>query len=178
MTHEFDDARVIRNSLGTWLCLHVKNAPMARAEVDQMKDGRRYCAEVKRKYDKRSGRSNAYAWELMSKLAAKLGMKREEVYRQYIPEIGDNYRLVPYPNEQMRDLVADLWSKQGLGWVTQDCNGGYLLCYYGSSTYSTVQMGRLIDLIVQDCKEQGIETEPESTVLGWLSKWKPEEKHV
>ena len=62
--------------------------------------------------------------------------------------------------------------------MTQDCNGGYLLCYYGSSTYSTVQMGRLIDLIVQDCKEQGIETEPESTVLGWLSKWKPEGKDV
>ena len=39
-------------------------------------------------------------------------------------------------------------------------------------------MGRLINLIVQDCKEQGIETEPESTVIGWLSKWKPEERGV
>lgn len=37
---------------------------------------------------------------------------------------------------------------------------------------------RLINLIVQDCKEQGIETEPESTVIGWLSKWKPEERGV
>lgn len=57
----------------------------------------------------------------MGKLAAKLGIKREEVYRQYIPEIGDNYRLVPYVNGQQRDFIADLWSKQGLGWVTQDC---------------------------------------------------------
>ena len=38
--------------------------------------------------------------------------------------------------------------------------------------------GTLINLIVQDCKEQGIETEPESTVIGWLSKWKPEEREV
>ena len=30
--------------------------------------------------------------------------------------------------------------------------------YYGSSTYDTRQMSRLIDLVVQDCKEQGIET--------------------
>lgn len=178
MTHDFDAAKVIHNDLGNWLCLRIKNAPMARAEVDQMQASRRYCAEIKRKYDKRSGRANAYAWSLMSKLAAKLGIKREEVYCQYIPEIGENYRLVPYVNGQQRDFIADLWSKQGLGWVTQDCNGGYLLCYYGSSTYNTLQMGRLINLIVQDCKDQGIETEPESTVIGWLAKWKPEERGV
>ena len=178
MTHEFDRAQVVRNDLGSWLCLHIKNAPMARVECEQMKEGKTYTAEVKKKYDKRSGRANAYAWACMGKLAAKLGIKREEVYRQYIPEIGENYRLVPYVNGQQRDFIADLWSKQGLGWVTQDCNGGLLMCYYGSSTYDTLQMGRLINLIVQDCKEQGIETEPESTVIGWLSKWKPEEREV
>ena len=178
MTHEFDRARVVHDEGGSWLCLHVKNAPMARVECEQMKKGKLYCAEVKRKYDKRSGRANAYLWQMLGKLAAVLGMKRDEVYRSYIPEVGDNYRLVPYANEQQRDLIANLWEKQGLGWVTQDCNGGLLMCYYGSSTYNTVQMGRLIDMIVQDCKEQGIETEPESTVLGWLAKWKPEERGV
>lgn len=100
MTHEFDRAQVVHNDLGNWLCLHIKNAPMARVECEQMKEGKTYTAEVKKKYDKRSGRANAYAWTCMSKLAAKLGIKREEVYRQYIPEIGDNYRLVPYVNGQ------------------------------------------------------------------------------
>ena len=113
-------------------CVRTPPAPMARVECEQMKEGKTYTAEVKRKYDKRSGRCNAYAWSLMGKLAAKLGIKREEVYRQYIPEIGDNFRLVPYVNGQQRDFI----------------------------------------------KEQGIETEPESTVIGWLSKWKPEERGV
>ena len=177
MTHEFDRAKVVHNDLGSWLCLHVKNAPMARVECEQMKEGKLYCAEVKRKYDKRSGRANAYLWQLLSKLAAVLKMKREDVYRSYIPDVGDNFRAVPYANLQQRDLIAELWKRQGLGWVTEDTNG-FLLCYYGSSTYDTKQMARLIELIVQDCKEYGIETEPESTVFGWLAKWKPEERGV
>ena len=49
MTHEFDRARVIRDESGNWLCLHVKNAPMARVECEQMKEGKLYSAEVKRK---------------------------------------------------------------------------------------------------------------------------------
>ena len=177
MTHEFDRARVVHNEGGNWLCLHIKNAPMARVECEQMKDGKLYCAEVKRKYDRRTGQANRYAWSLMGKLAAALAMKREDVYRGYIPDVGDNFRAVPYANLQQRDLIAELWKRQGLGWVTEDTSG-FLLCYYGSSTYDKKQMGRLIDLIVQDCKEQGIETEPESTVLGWLAKWKPEERGV
>ena len=31
-------------------------------------------------------------------------------------------------------------------------------CYYGSSTYNTRQMSRLIDSLIEECKEQGIET--------------------
>lgn len=177
MTHEFDTAKVIRNEYGNWLCLHIKNAPMARVECEQMKDGKAYCAEIKRKYDRRTGQANRYAWSLMSKLAAAMAMKRDDIYRGYIPDVGDNFRAVPYANLQQRDLIAELWKRQGLGWVTEDTHG-FLLCYYGSSTYDKKQMGRLIELIVQDCKEQGIETEPESTVIGWLSKWKPEERCV
>ena len=33
-----------------------------------------------------------------------------------------------------------------------------VILYYGSSTYDTAQMHRLIELIVQECKEQDIET--------------------
>ena len=44
MTHEFDRARVVRDESGNWLCLHVKNAPMARVECEQMKEGSLYTA--------------------------------------------------------------------------------------------------------------------------------------
>ena len=50
-----------------------------------------------------------------------------------------------------------------MGWMVETfpskikgCTNAIL--YYGSSTYDKAQMGQLIDLIVQECKQQGIET--------------------
>ena len=59
MTHEFDCAEVRRDERGAWLCLRVKNPWMARNEVGQMKY-RIYDAEIKRHYERRSGRANSY----------------------------------------------------------------------------------------------------------------------
>lgn len=42
---------------------------------------------------------------------------------------------------------------------------------HGSSTYDTAQMSRLIDLIVQDCREQGIETLPPDKLAGMMEEW-------
>ena len=40
------------------------------------------------------------------------------------------------------------------------------MLYYGSSTYDSAQMSRLIDLVVQECQAQGIETKtPEELAL-------------
>lgn len=177
MTHLFDKAAVRRAEDGkSWLCLRIKNAPMARNEAGQMKAGKTYAAEIKLHREKRSGKANAYAWELMGKLAAMLGLPRETVYRSYIPEVGDNLRTVPIATDAQRDLITSLWQAQGLGWVVEDAGGGWLLCYYGSSTYDTAQMGRLIDLIVQDCKEQGIETATPEQLGRMVGEWKPKER--
>ena len=52
---------------------------------------------------------------------------------------------------------------------------GSIIC---SSTYDTRQMGRLIDLVVQDCKDQDIETAPPGDILRWVADWKPEARTV
>lgn len=43
--------------------------------------------------------------------------------------------------------------------------------YYGSSTYDTAQMSRLIDLIVQDCMSVGIEVRDPEDVASMLEAW-------
>ena len=45
-------------------------------------------------------------------------------------------------------------------------------CYYGSSVYNTKQMARLIDDVVSDCKEMGIETKPPEEIDRLVSLWK------
>lgn len=67
----------------------------------------------------------------------------------------------------MRDRAAEKlcqgWEKNGLGWLAETFPSKLPGCvnvtlYYGSSTYDTKQMSRLIDNIVQDCQAVGIET--------------------
>ena len=43
--------------------------------------------------------------------------------------------------------------------------------YYGSSTYDTKQMSRLIDNIVQDCQAVGIETLTPDKLALLLEEW-------
>ena len=56
--------------------------------------------------------------------------------------------------------------------VDEDTNGSVILrAYYGSSTYNRKQMAALIDLVVQDCKQLGIETLTERELSLLCDKW-------
>ncbi len=124
---------------------------------------------------RRSLDANAYFWVLAGKLSAALGISPEAVYRHYIPEIGGNCETVSVAAEGAEKL-REIWSSHGKGWLTEQMPGvspGYttLLLYYGSSTYDTAQMARLIDLIVTDCKAQGIETLTPDKLESMKERW-------
>lgn len=120
--------------------------------------------EIKKRRERRSLDANAYFWLLAGKLSAKLGISPEEIYRQYIPDVGGNYEVFPVRKDRLRQWDR-LWCSGHHGRMTVDmgpCRNtpGYhnVKTYFGSSDYDTAQMARLIDLIVEDCKAQGIET--------------------
>lgn len=130
--------------------------------IDSLDEDKEYKIEVKELKRKRSLNANSYAWTLLDKLAEKLRMAKTDIYRSYIKEIGGNNYLVCSIDEAVDDLCRD-WQSKGIGWLTEledskleGCTNVRL--YYGSSQYDTAQMSRLIELIVQDCKENGIET--------------------
>ena len=133
------------------------------------------CIKVGKKRNQRSLDANAYCFVLIDKLAAKLGLTKEEVYRQAIREIGGVSEVVCVQNIAL-DTFCRMWSCNGLGWQTEtfpskvpDCTN--VIVYYGSSEYDTAQMSRLIDRIVDDCKEQGIETMPQAELDSLLNQW-------
>ena len=130
--------------------------------VSSLEDGKTYTVEIKEKKEKRSREANAYCFTLIDKLAAKLNMPKNEIYRNAIKEIGGVSEIVCVKNEAVEKLRR-VWAKNGLGWQTDvipsKINGcTNVILYYGSSVYKTEQMSRLIDIIVNECKEQGIET--------------------
>ena len=47
-----------------------------------------------------------------------------------------------------------------------------LMAYHGSSTYDTAQMSRLIDSLVQDCRQLDIETLPPEKLALLKEAWR------
>jgi len=73
--------------------------------------------EVKEHKPKRSLDSNAYCWLLLGKLQEALHIKKEDIYRDLIRNIG-SYVIVPVKNEAV-ERFRESWSKNGIGWITE-----------------------------------------------------------
>jgi len=136
----------------------------------------RLMADIRKYRQKRSLDANAYFWKLCGELAATLRLTTTEIYRNYVTEIGGNFEVMPIRESAVEKFKA-VWASNGLGWVIDDLGRskieGYrnIKAYYGSSTYNSDQMGRLIDLVVQDCQIQGIETRTPAEIEGLKREW-------
>lgn len=132
---------------------------------------------IKKYRKKRSNNANAYVWELLGRLAEKMDMPAVEVYRNAIRTVGI-YKDFGGLDESSANTLTAAWGKLGLGWLSEpldyDEHGETrtIRCYYGSSSYNTKQMSRLIDYIVADCKELGIETKTPDEIERMKALWK------
>ena len=122
-----------------------------------------YEITIQKRNEKRSLRSNNYMWALLGKLAVKLRTSSIELYKHFVREFG-HYEVFQLREEAIKGFSA-AWSHNGIAWFVEDidqCRGleGFRIVhvYYGSRTYDTKQMSRLIEEVVYECKEQGIET--------------------
>lgn len=121
--------------------------------------------DLKKFRQKRSLDQNAYAWKLIGDLAAVLRVSPEDVYRNAIRDIGGNYEITPIRNDALESWKR-IWQSHGIGWVCEEIGASKLDGYtnvrnfFGSSTYDSAQMSRLLDVIIRECKEQGVEHLP------------------
>lgn len=169
----FEKAKVILDDGDAYLCVGIPY-PEAKKFVYTMKQ-KQYALEITEYRERRSLDANAYCWALLGKLAAVLRIKKEDLYRQYIRDIGGNSETVCV-QEKAVDKLVDGWRHNGIGWQTETMPSKIKGCvnvtlYYGSSTYDTAQMSRLIDMVVQDCKDQNIETLPPDKLAGMMEEW-------
>jgi hypothetical protein len=141
------------------------------------KKDRDYDLVIKEHQKKRSRDANAYAWVLIHELATVLRHTPEEIYRQLVVDVGDNYVPMCIRDEDLERHKA-IWESHGIGWVTEELGPARnspgcttVFCYYGSSQFSVSQMSKLIDLAVQDCKALGIETMPPYKLAALLGEW-------
>ena len=151
-----------------------EGVPVANELIDFLNNNTVVQADVKKESKKRSLDSNAYAWVLMSKIAEKQGISKDEVYEQMLQDYPRFY-------EDEQGCIAitvkkdvDM-SKVGGHWFrykeSKDGNFVSYLMIKGSSEYDTKEMSHFIDMIVYEAKEHGIETMTPNQIAEMNARW-------
>lgn len=143
--------------------------------VKELDENKEYTIKLDKVRKKRSLNANGYMWELCEQIAQKLDITKEDVYRQAIKDVGV-FQTVEI-NEKAENTLRYSWGLHGIGWIAETVDNAktdgfkVINLYYGSSSYNTKQMSRLIDHIVQDAKSLGIEVISDSDRALLLEDW-------
>ena len=130
--------------------------------IDELKEtiskGKMLTVEIKQYKVKRSLDSNAYLWVLLNKMSVALRTTKDELYLQVLDRYGVFTHIIVKENVVQR--VIEQWrTVRELGEVTINGKTGVQIqCFFGSSTYSNLEMSALIDGVVQEAKDLGIDT--------------------
>ena len=158
------------------LCIPRKTA---QDYVRQLKEvlgkGKHLQVEIKQYRANRSLDANSYLWVLCQKMAEAIHATKEDVYRIFIKRVGQ-FEIIPIKNEAVDRWIRN-WQANGVGWISETIGDskieGYtnVISYYGSSTYDSREMSILLNEIVRECKELGIETRPDEEIKSLIESW-------
>lgn len=126
--------------------------------------------EVKEHREKRSLNANSYLWVLVGKIADLMRSTKEEVYVQELKRYGQS-DLVSVKSEIDVKGYFKYYEEAG----TSKLNGKdftHYRVFKGSSEYDSREMAVLIDGVVQDAEELGIETLPPHEIQKLKELWK------
>ena len=156
------------------LNIAVNEKQTARAVAEEL-NGKKLSVKISEYREKRSKDANAYCWVLIGKLAEKLNVPKDEIYMNAVKQVGGNYEIVCVVDAAVERLCRG-WKKNGIGWQTdtmpskiEGCTN--VVLYYGSSTYDTASMSRLINIIVEDCKAVCIDVRTPDEIASLLALW-------
>lgn len=116
-----------------------------------------YSLEIKKPRSKRSLNQNAYLWSLVHELALKMDEDDMDVYIKLLNETKAKYEILKVLAIAENDLKKCF---RLVKLVKYDTNKdyAYFQCYYGSSTFTTEEMKKLLDAAISWCNELNIPT--------------------
>ena len=140
----------------------------ARQAFEELKNCDLVDIVIKKHRKKRSLDANAYYWALVSKLAKVLDSSNPEIHNHLLrmygePELFDGipvYTTIPETEEAERKVNTLMDYHLAPTSQVREGNDGVMYRTYrlirGSHTFNTEEMARLIDGLVESCKEAGI----------------------
>lgn len=145
--------------------------------VEELKNDEKLNISLKKYRKHRSLNANSYFWKLLQELCELAEIDTVEEYKRRIKELGI-FRQFKIEKDNIKTFEK-MWTAQGIAWFCEIADTTYIgdtefkiiNAYYGSSSYNSKQMARLIDGVVQDCKVYGIETKPQAEIDSLLRSW-------
>lgn len=145
-------------------------------DIEQLK-GLTLKIEAKRYIKNRTTNANNYFWKLLQELCELAEIDTIKEYKRRVKELGI-FRRFKIEKDNVKTFKK-MWSKQGIAWFCEITDTEYagdvefkiIHAYYGSSSFNSKQMARLIDGVVQDCKAYGIETKSQNEIDSLLESW-------
>ena len=117
-----------------------------------------YSLEIKKPRSKRSLNQNAYLWTLIRELALKIEEDDMDVYIKLLNETKAKYEVLKVLAIAESDLKKCFRVVKLLKYDDTNKDYAYFQCYYGSSTFTTEEMNKLIDTAISWCNELNIPT--------------------
>lgn len=161
----------------------------ARQEIDRIREKEIIDITLKDLRKKRSLSANAYYWTLCAKLAGVLGISNAHCHNLLLRRYGairtvDGERIVAFlpdtDEAYQKAIEAETYHVKPTSAVKVFKDGQprrmYLLLK-GSSEYDSKEMARLIDGLVTECKQVGIETLTPAEIAQMLEEVKRREKY-
>lgn len=150
--------------------------------VEQLKNENKLNVDIKKYRKKRSLNANNYFWKLLQELCELADIDPIEEYKRRVKQLGIFKRL-KIMTEDVK-TVEKIWTDRGIAWFCEIADTEYIgdtefkiiNAYYGSSSFNSKQMSRLIDGVVQDCKVYGIETKTPEEIESLLKEWDKNEQ--
>jgi hypothetical protein len=129
--------------------------------------------ELKLIRHKRSLDANAFCWKICTEISNVVGNTKEDVYRDAINHVGV-YETLQFADDEAMERFKAKWRTNGEGWLTKtlDKQKRILMAYYGSSSYNTKEMSVLIDYLVREAGDLGIQVLTEEQIELMKTEWK------
>lgn len=145
--------------------------PSSLNEVDKIQDCERLSIKAVKYRKKRSLDANAMLWACLGEIAADQRTDKWDVYLRMLRRYGKYTHICVKPN--VVDAVKRQWREtEEIGEI--EINGQkavQLLCYFGSSTYDTKEFSILLDGVVSEMKEMGLQPPPSEEMRRALELW-------
>ena len=151
------------------LMLEINERNDFEALVDDMRDKEKLSIEVKPYRERRSLNANAYAWKLIGEIADVVRAGKDEIYFKMLQRYGQSELI-----SVLAHIPVGCYFKYYREAGESTLNGKdfkHYRVYKGSSEFDTREMSILIDGIVSEAKELGIQTDTPDQIAQMKARW-------